>query len=110
MVGQVARVDPTTVGFGAPAADRQAETDPGSVCATLLEWLEQVVDVAVGQPATFVLDFNQHTVGGRAPAQGDDRTGARELEGILEEIRHGRRQNRSVRVDVHPRVSLLHVQ
>ena len=107
MVRQVARIDPAAVGFGAPAADRETKTEPGPVCSTLLERLEQEIGVAVGQTATFVLDFNQHTVRGRSTTQCHGRPGSGELEGILQQIPHGRGQNRSVRVDARSRVPLL---
>ncbi len=82
-----------------PSGNRQPETEPGPVRSTLLERLEQEVGVAVGQSATFVLDFNQHTVRGRSTPQCHGRPGSGELEGILQQIPHGRGQNRSVRVD-----------
>ena len=46
----------------------ETETQPRSVYTTLLKRLEQDVDVAAGQPATFVLHFDKHTVGGSAAA------------------------------------------
>ena len=37
VIGQVARIDPAIVGFGAPTAEGEAQTEPGSIRASLLE-------------------------------------------------------------------------
>jgi hypothetical protein len=68
---QIARGDVTVVEFGAPPAHRQTKPQPSPVCASLYERLEQNVRRTIGKAATFVLDFDQHEVGGGSAAQGD---------------------------------------
>src|SRR5690349_10077698 len=67
-IRQVAGVDATMVGFSAPSAEGEPQTQAGPIRASLLEWSEQCVTISAREPAAFVLDLDEHAIGGRTDA------------------------------------------
>jgi hypothetical protein len=59
----VASIDSAVIGFDAPSAEREADTETGSIGAALLERAEQFVDVLVWESATFIVDLDEHAFG-----------------------------------------------
>jgi hypothetical protein len=52
---KVARIDPAIVRFSAPSAERETETQAGSIGAALLERAKELVDLPTRQTAALVL-------------------------------------------------------
>ena len=101
LLGQVARIDPAVVRFDAPSAEGEAKAQAGSIGASLLERAEQLVDVPPRETAAFVLDLDQHALGAGADPQRDGGTRAGELECVLQQISHHRREDLPVSLDRH---------
>ena len=98
---QVARIDPAIVRFDAPSAEGEAKAQAGSIGAALLERAEQLVDVPVRETAAFVLDLDEHALGAGADPQRDGGTRPGELEGVLQQVSHDRREDLPVGLDRH---------
>jgi len=86
MMRQVARTNPTAVGFDASPAKRQAKAEAGSVDASLLKCPEQVIDIAFRQTATFVQHLDEHAFCAALDAQRDGSTRPGEFEGVLQQV------------------------
>ena len=107
-VRQVARIDPAMVRFDAPPAEGEAEAQARSIGASLLERAEQIVDVPVRETAAFVLDLDQHPLGTGADPQRDGGPRPGELECVLQEVHHHRREDLPVSLDDHSIVDRHH--
>ncbi len=83
-IREVARINPAMVRFNPPSAEGEAKTQAGSIGAPLLEWAEQLVDVPTRETATFVLDLDEHALGGGADLECDSATRPGELECVLQ--------------------------
>jgi hypothetical protein len=59
-------MDPATVRFDARSAEGEAKSQAGSIGASLLEWAEQFIEVFTRKTAAFVLDLDEHALGGGA--------------------------------------------
>ena len=94
-------MDPATVRFDARSAEAEAKSQASSIGASLLERAEQVVEVFIRKTAAFVLDLNEHALGAGADPERDGSPRARELECVLQEVSHCRREDLSVGLDRH---------
>jgi hypothetical protein len=56
------------VGFSAPSAEGEPQTQAGSIRAALLEGSEQCLTVSAREPAAFVLNLDEHAIGARTDA------------------------------------------
>jgi len=64
MIREVARIEPATVRFRAPSAEREPNAQASSISATLLERGKQFLPVSGARKApTLVLDLNEHAIG-----------------------------------------------
>src|SRR6202043_2921851 len=93
VVGQVARMDAPVIRFDAPMAEGEPKAETGAIGASLLKWVEELVDAPARQTAAFILDLHQHTLGARADSQRDRRMRPGEFKGVLQEVGHHRRKN-----------------
>lgn len=105
VLGTIAHGEAAAVDLGAPAAHREAQPKPRPVGAALLERVEQVFDVTLGKPATLVFDLDKDAVGRGAAAQRHPGARLRELERVLQQVRHHRREHRAIGVDACGSVS-----
>ncbi len=87
------------VRFDAPSAEGEAKAQAGSIGAALLERAEQFVHVPARETAAFVLDLDEHALGAGADAERDSGTRPGELEGVLQEVSHHRREDLAVSFD-----------
>jgi len=66
---EIAGIEPAAVRLGSPSAERQPDTQPASVDSALVEQGRQLLRLArPGKAATFILDFDQHTIGAGSDA------------------------------------------
>jgi hypothetical protein len=56
-------MDPAMVCFSAPSAEGEAETQAGSIRASLFERTEQFVTVCTRETTTLVLDLDENALG-----------------------------------------------
>ena len=99
--GDVARRDLAAVRADALTGDGEPEAQTASILASLLEELEQVLGSS-GQAAAFVLDRDEDAIGVCVCPHEDMAPGARELEGVLQQVRDGGREDLSVDLDPDP--------
>ena len=89
---QIADVETATVRDDRPLAVREAQAQPGTVRATLLERMKQLGTLTFRKAATFILDFHKNPIDRRNDPERDGRPGSRELERVLHQIVDGRGQ------------------
>src|SRR5688572_1676036 len=99
--GQVAGINTTAIRFGPPSTKRQSDTQARAIRASLFKRSEQqILEVVTSRQATtFVLNFDQHTLGAPTDGQSDRAAERAELECVLEEIEDDRREN--LLIDFH---------
>jgi hypothetical protein len=61
-IGQVTRIEPGTVCFGAKSAEPEPNAQAGSIGASLLERVEQFVDIPSGKSPAFVVDLDENAL------------------------------------------------
>src|SRR5688572_4178513 len=89
LTGQVAGIDATVVGFRSPSTERQSDTQARAIRASLFKWSEQILEVVTArQAATFVVNFDQHTLSAGTHGRCDRAAGRAEFESVLKEIEH----------------------
>src|SRR5687767_14437642 len=96
--GEIARIDSAAIRLRAPAAEGEAKAHPGPVAAPLLERAKQLLTPA-RETAAAVLDFDEHALGADPDTQRDGGTRPRELQRVLHQVPHHRRESRAVGLD-----------
>ena len=89
-------MDPAIDRVCRPPTERKAKAKARAVGASLLKRAEQV---PAWEAATFILDFDEDTVSVRTDPQRDGRSRSSELEGVLQQVDHHRREDVSVRLN-----------
>ena len=98
-------MDPAIDRVCRPPTERKAKAKARAVGASLLKRAEQV---PAWEAATFILDFDEDTVSVRTDPQRDGRSRSSELEGVLQQVDHHRREHVSVRLNGQAIVHWLH--
>lgn len=84
---EIARVEPATVGFGAPSAEPEPDAQAGPVGALLRERGGQLLRIPGSRKAaTFVLDVDDHAIGAGTSAQCYGTVRPSELERVLRRL------------------------
>jgi hypothetical protein len=101
-------MDSAMVRLCTPSAECEAEPQSGPVRTALFEGAEEIVQVSAWETAAFVFHLQQDPLGAGTGPQRDRRVRPRELERVLQQIRHHRGQNLPVRFDRHAIVDRRH--